>query len=304
MNLPRTGFLAALLVAAALAALVAGIGIGLALGEAADEGTSAPLSPTSTTTTTTEVSAPNLQFPTPDTVGVPSDLVLLPADAYELDVDGATIDGRHFDGPVIVTADNVTITRSRIEGNRRLVVECDGCRNLTLDQVDIIGTGDSTQGCIGRSNFTLTRSFVSGCIDGVKANSNVLLRGNWIGNLRRIEADPQQGGGSSHNDGVQGTGGDNVRVIGNTIVHATGGQTSPMKLSADRNPLTNVEVRGNLLSSSTCRALYVNVQSDDGRWPNPTGVVADNVIRGATCTSWLVTSGPGLEISGNVVQGP
>ncbi|MEM9710582.1 MAG: hypothetical protein AAGA17_00080 [Actinomycetota bacterium] len=222
---------------------------------------------------------------------MPDGLLLAQQQATVVDVDGTVLDGRRIVGGLIVRADNVTITRSQIEGNRRLVVECDGCTGLRIEDSTIFGTGDATQGCVGRSDYTLRRVLISGCIDGAKANARVLIEDSWIGDLRRV--------GSSHNDAVQGTGGNDIVIRRNQLVHDTGGQTSAMKQSADRAPLTNIVVEQNRLITSTCLALYVNIQSG-ASWPAPTGRIVDNVVSGNTCPDWgRLDRGPGLLIEGN-----
>lgn len=249
--------------------------------------------PAPTTTTTATTTPPDTPWPEREDVGVPGGLLLVQQPATVVTVDGTVLDGREIVGGLTVRADDVTVTRSLIRGDRRLVVDCDGCRNLTIEDSTIQGTGDQTQGCVGRTDYTLRRVVVVGCIDGAKANGRVLIEDSWIGELRRV--------GSSHNDGVQSTGGDDIVIRRNVIEHTTGGQTSDAKLSADSQPLTNVVVEDNRLIVSTCRALYVNVQSGK-TWPAPTGRIVGNVVSGHTCADWLVlTPGPGQVVEGNVV---
>lgn len=289
-------------------ALVVGLLFGVAVGQgdSASGPTTAPTTTASapTTTTTATTTPPETPWPDRADVGVPSDVVLQsltePGDGIVLRAgvltvvdDGTTIDSRLIRGGLVIEAADVTITRTRIEGNRRLVVDCQGCERLVVEDVEIVGTGDLTQGCIGRTDYTLRRSEVIGCIDAAKANGRVLIEDSYLGELRRV--------GSSHNDGVQSTGGDDIVIRRNLIEHTTGGQTSDAKLSADQQPLTNVVVEDNRLIVSTCRALYVNVQGGK-TWPAPTGRIAGNVVSGHTCADWLVlTPGPDLIVEGNVV---
>lgn len=213
------------------------------------------------------------------------------SDVRVITTDGTDLDGIEVQSGLVIRADDVTITNSYIKGNTRLVVDCDGCRNLVIEDSTIEGTGTQTQGCIGRSSFTARRVHISGCIDGAKTNGNVVIEDSWIGGLRRV--------GSSHNDGIQSTGGHNIVIRNNTIVHDTGGQTSAVKLTSENQDLTGVELVDNDLVSSTCYAVYFTAKN--GHAP-PTGRITGNTVSGHTCSQWLkLTAGSGQTISGNTV---
>lgn len=256
--------------------------------------TQVPTTTTTPTTTPPTTVPPAPQFPTPDSVGLPDGLTpVVRTGDWVVTQDGLVIDGREIRGNLIVRADDVTVTRTRVLGTGRHVVHCDGCRDLLIEDSELIGVADEAQNCLAFSNYTVRRSLLSGCIDGAKANGDSVLEGNWIGNLRRV--------GSSHNDGVQSTGGAGVVIRGNTIVHDTGGQTSAIKVSSENRPLVDVLVEGNRITSSTCRAMYFTRQVNATDQPLPTGQVINNVVDGHTCADWLArTPGPDQVVAGNV----
>ena len=55
-------------------------------------------------------------------------------------------------------------------------------------------------------------------MDNIKVHgSDVLIESSYLHSPNFFASDPQQGGGATHNDGIQVQGGSNIRIIGNTV---------------------------------------------------------------------------------------
>jgi hypothetical protein len=102
---------------------------------------------------------------------------------------------------------------------------------------------------IGANNVSIFRSDIRGGVDGVKTGSNVLVQDSYIHDLTWFASDPNQGGGETHNDGVQGFKGDsNVTLRHNTIDMSTTKNAN----AAFQNSANNARVEGNWLDGGGC----------------------------------------------------
>jgi hypothetical protein len=154
----------------------------------------------------------------PTTVGWPSSANTGPPDKSNLKhVDGfvatkkgARYDELFIDGCVDIQADDVAITRSviRCSRNGAVIRVFDGVDGLVLDQVEIDGL-DKSASCLGFSNFTVSRSDIHGCNDGIDFDSGVTIESCYIHDLAR--------GAGTHNDALQTTGGRNDVIKDNTL---------------------------------------------------------------------------------------
>lgn len=150
--------------------------------------------------TPTPTPTPVEGFPSEATTGVPGGTSLTAySGANPVTTNGVTIDGKTI-GCLVVNADNVTITNSRITcaSGYALYIEDDGTPGggLTVEDTEIICNGASGGTGIGEADFTLTRVEVTGCENGCDVNRDVLIEESLIHNLNN-------GGGDPHEDGCQ-----------------------------------------------------------------------------------------------------
>jgi hypothetical protein len=169
---------------------------------------------------------------------------------------GAVVDGLDVYGTIVVKADNVVIKNTRVRGRAAtyttpLIHMKDGRRNLVVQDSELVPDTRSPYlyGIIGW-NFTLTRVEIQRVVDGVHViGPNVTVRSSWIHNLTHYAKDPNQGGGPSHDDGVQIQAGSNIHIVGNTI---EGGWNAAIQVTQDRGDTGNLEITGNYLDHGLC----------------------------------------------------
>jgi hypothetical protein len=122
--------------------------------------------------------------------------------------DGATVDGVFHNGAVEVTGDNVTIRNSIICGHSNMIVSVEG-QNLTIENSIIRGergkvfdgeTGAPCQATVGYGKFTIRRSELTYCIDGLKASGSTKVYDSY---LHDSYTNRYGGGAGTHNDTVQ-----------------------------------------------------------------------------------------------------
>lgn len=193
---------------------------------------------------------------------------------------GTVIDRQRIHGFVIVKAPNVTIRRSAIIGpdnpvtlnaDTALLKNTSGLgTNLVVQDTTIAPTNPHVRlnGVFGW-DFTLTR------VDISKGNDNVMIYGNnatiqasWLHNNTQFASDPNQGGGASHNDGVQVQGGSKIRIIGNTI---NGARNSALMLTQDYSATSDTWFNNNWADNGWCS---VNIAKKAR--PYMTGLQANN----------------------------
>jgi hypothetical protein len=151
---------------------------------------------------------------------------------------GTVIDGRDINCNVLVTANNVTIKRSRVTaGDPFAIRQLDDISGLVVTDTQIIGKPGCAVG-VGFSNWTGTRLDISGCADGVHTEGNVTIADSWIHDL--LHAD------GSHNDGIQATGSSNVTIRHNRIENPKE-QTSAILVGGENGAPSNWLIEANYL---------------------------------------------------------
>lgn len=147
-------------------------------------------------------------YPDATNTGVPSGTTLTNSGYITVTTNGAIIQNLNIAGSIVVNANNVTIKNCRITSGDAYPIENMGT-NLLIEDCDIIGTGSSVACGVAFYGYTILRCNVSGGADGLKADADCTVQDCYIHDLY-VTA-------SSHNDGLQTTGGDNVNVIHNTF---------------------------------------------------------------------------------------
>lgn len=182
-------------------------------------------------------------YPDEATTGVPVDFSLTAATSFTLDVAGATVNGLDFQGPVTITAPNVTLKNCKItaKGWAVLDIQADG---VTLENCEI--DGQAAPGIRGISvsgkNVTIRRCDIHHVEDGIylAGSSHINIENNYIHDLQSQWENP-------HFDGIAADGGiSDVLILENTVINPHQ-QTSAIMLSNYFGPMSGVRVEGNRL---------------------------------------------------------
>lgn len=208
--------------------------------------------------------------PSASNTGVPAGTVLtISTGDRTYSTDNQVISGLDIRGYVQITGKNVTIRNSIIRGGNRpcttggsqnnapIWVREDAGASAILENIEIApSNATACMDGIWAVNTTITRANIHGTVDGVKADDNVTIQDSYIHGLAYFAVDPNQGGGPSHNDGVQSYQcNSNIRLQRNNIV---------------------------LLGDETAGAVYQVTQDGGVRCSNI--VVDNNWLDGGGCT--------------------
>jgi hypothetical protein len=136
---------------------------------------------------------------------------------------GDVVEGKDFHGFVRVTGKNITFRNCTFRGrattsNNALLNTESGSNTVIEDSEFVPANPAATIDSIAAANTSIFRAHIRGGVDGVKANSNTLIQDSYIHGMNYFASDPNQGGGPTHNDGVQSfAGATNVVLRHNTI---------------------------------------------------------------------------------------
>ena len=268
----RAGVIVAVLTAVALAA-VGALTLGPLLADGGDPegGSGARVAPG--------------EFPGPESTGVPAGVALEPSGPVTVERDGTVLDGLDVDGCLKIAASDVVIRRSRIRCAGYFPIHVtEEARGVLIEDVEIDGTGDVRSIAVSGGNYTLRRANVHDVGDGPRMGSNTVVEDSWIHDLV-VEK-------GSHNDGIQSTGGSNIRILRNRIEHPHE-QTSCILIGADLGPIHDVLIQGNLLNGGN---YTVYAGGDEGY--SDIRIVGNRFGRDAVYGTHSLQ--PGVEFSGNV----
>lgn len=167
--------------------------------------------------------------PGPTNTGVPAGTKLTPSGSIKITTKGAIVENLDITGEVQVLADDVTIRKCRITSGDYYPIRYfdNDNKGLLVEDTEIIGTSADVTAGISFSNYTARRVNIHGSADGFKADSNVLIEDSWVHDLGNY---PDQ-----HNDGVQSTVGQGVRIRHNRLE----GASNACVQSGDENGTTN-----------------------------------------------------------------
>jgi hypothetical protein len=213
---------------------------------------------------------------------------------------GALITGREFHGFVKVTGANITfrncVFRGGVaSGNAALLDVEKGTNTVVEDSEFVPAHPAATIDGIWANQASIYRANIHGSVDGVKTGSNVLIQDSYIHDMSWFANDPNQGGGETHNDGVQSFYGDNgVTLRHNTIdMSTTKGANAAFQDSAG-----DAHVEGNWLDGGGCMLNF------DDHGPALTSLYVTNNRFGRhsfyKCPILLSTNASLKENSGNI----
>jgi len=173
--------------------------------------TASPATRPATLPTTTPATRPAAPIrPSPATAGVPAGIVLSPAAANTIKPN-CRYDGLSFAGTLTVNlakGQTLTLRNCRIDAaGAAFAVRCDrNLGKLVIDHCEIV---NASSAAIYGSNFDATANHVHRIGgDGFKPISAALIQGNYVAELGWNNP-------TAHADGVQISGGSDIRIIGN-----------------------------------------------------------------------------------------
>jgi hypothetical protein len=228
--------------------------------------TTRPTTTTTRPTTTTSKPPPTTQataaprpaptgYPTASSTGVrPGTLLQVVNGDQTFAVDGQVIEGKEFRGFVTVTASNVTfrncLFRGRVADRYRPLLDTEEGSNTVVEDSEFVPSNPSALiAGIWARNTSIYRANIHGSVDGVGADSNTLIQDSYIHDMSWFPSDPNQGGGPTHNDGVQSAAGEShVTLRHNTIDMSTTRDGN----AALQSGASDTHVENNLLDGGGC----------------------------------------------------
>jgi hypothetical protein len=170
---------------------------------------------------------------------------------------GQVIQNVDIHGYVRITAKNVVIRNAIVRGgavhcNASAVIEIEFGASATIEDTEI--RPDHPSACldgIWATAVTLTRVNIHGTVDGMKADDNTTVQDSWIHDLSAFASDPNQGGGPTHNDGIQTLGGHHLIVRHNTISVGADANAA-YQVTQDAGTVGDVTVQNNFLDGGSC----------------------------------------------------
>jgi hypothetical protein len=168
---------------------------------------------------------------------------------------GTVIDGLDIHGFVWVKAANVTIRNSIVRGGqagttqRSLISSTQP--GVLIEDTELAPAYPSVNidGLKGYG-FTARRLNIHDAVDtAVIYGDNTTIEQSWLHDNRHYDSDPRQGGGPSHDDGIQVQGGSNIRLHANTI---TGGVNAAIMVTQDYSATTDLTITDSWLGRGAC----------------------------------------------------
>jgi len=179
------------------------------------------------------------QFPDATSTGVPPGTTLIPLDGLVIDTPGEVIEGVNIQGPVVISASNVTLRNCKVTAKSDVVVFIKpGVTGAVVQNCEINNQGAGGQGIAGQGTFLSNN--IHDCADGIDVRgNNTVIQGNFIHSMN--------GTSKSHYDGIQADGGfSNLKILRNTVINQRD-QTSAIMLDNYWGPIKDVTIDGNLL---------------------------------------------------------
>jgi hypothetical protein len=218
-------------------------------------------------------------FPNAACTGVPAGQTLTTVtsdQSFGPSFNGRTISNKDFRGWVTVSGANITFKNSIFRGraangaNHALIDTEDSTGTITIIDSDFVPSAPSaTIDGLWTRNTNIYRTNIRGGVDGLKANSNTLVQDSYIHDMSYFASDPNQGGGPTHNDGVQTFGGESHVTLRHNTIDLSGTfdgnaawQSSGSYSRAENNYLDGggctINFAAQSLRGATLAPMYVN----------------------------------------------
>ncbi|TAH33658.1 hypothetical protein EYC59_04630, partial [Candidatus Saccharibacteria bacterium] len=191
--------------------------------------------------------------PKPDATntGVPTGTALTVVNGdLNITTAGQVVEGKDVRGFVNISASNVTFRNSIVRGGAansgfRGVIQINSGSAIKIENVEVNPTTPSVywDGIKG-SGFTATAVNISRTVDGMKLSSNSTVENSYIHDLAYFASDPSQGGGETHNDGIQILDGASITVRNNNINPGSGGNAA-IQVTQDWGSVIGLLIDGN-----------------------------------------------------------
>lgn len=200
--------------------------------------------------------------PTRSNTGCPSDTVLtIHQGDYTVDTAGAIVEGLRITGRLYIRANNVTVKNCVVQGgpdtgSTRFMVNISlNTTNTLLERVSIIPTNPSVYayGIVGTS-FIARRCYIGGAalpeepnylkdgpVDALNFELQNCVAEGCLLETTQYPSDPAQGGGPSHSDCIQISGGHDYKIIGCSM----NAQSQGIVLTPYRSLMASVEIKQN-----------------------------------------------------------
>jgi hypothetical protein len=180
--------------------------------------------------------------------------------------DNQVISGRDFRGFVKVSGKNVRFVNCIFRGratssNNALLDTGKGTGTVVEDSEFVPSNPSATLIDIDANNVSIYRANIHGSVDGVQTGSNVLIQDSYIHDMSWFASDPNQGGGPTHNDGVQGFLGDSNVVLRHNNIDMS---TTKDGNAAFQNSAKNSRVEDNWLDGGGCTLNFNHVNAPLG----------------------------------------
>ena len=212
-----------------------------------------------------------------------------------IDKPGTVIDSKRIPCTVLVTANDVTISRSQVESTGFWGIrQVDDYAGLTVTDTEIIGTSGCAVG-VGFAHVHLERLNIHGCADGAHPETGSVLTESWIHGL---DTTPGQDGTPPHNDGVQTTGGSDITITNNKIENP-GRQTSAIMIGGEFGAPSNITIAGNFLDGGNY-TIYMDPKGTNRTVRNNT--FTKNFVFGPVSMSGAVSWSDNRFVDGSAVN--
>lgn len=192
--------------------------------------------------------------PNETNTGVPAGTELRPSGSITVTQDGAVVNARHVQGTISIEADNVTVRNTLVQSDSDgYPIHVDGdAQGALIEDVEIDNMGGTGIGILFSSGTsgTVRRANIHSGEDGIRIQaSNVSLEYSYIHDLHRQP--------NGHHDAVQIRSGDNITLLGNTLLAYNAETNDPMNAAIQIGSLvgddqiSNLRVIGNYMDGGS-----------------------------------------------------
>jgi|SRR5450432_1010274 len=170
--------------------------------------------------------------------------------------DNTTIDAQDIHGFLIIQASHVHVTRSIVRGratdSNAGVINVKSGTDVVIEDTEIaVASPSATVDGMWGQNFIARRMNIHGGVDGMKADSNDSVECSYIHDLASFASDPNQGGGPTHNDGIQILSGTGIHIVGNQLVAAMD-QNAAIQVTQDFGAVSDLHIDSNWADGGGC----------------------------------------------------